>query len=1041
MDKSEIVINDILSLLKEFAIHDVPRNFLRPNIHADKYANFPDYYTICHLLDCCTSPNEYFLNVIKCFEEFKKYMREHSAVSTTYSMVDLNAILGNRNDYIARVFKIIGIPEQDAPRFSVDNVSTRSVNAFPAELFGPADQLVDLSILLVQRCKEFTQQHGLFNQDFRDRPYFASIKANTYRSKVFSLIDKVKNLLMKNFDDFLLCDSHDISLFMEAAMQSLMVLSQIDKKSIKKEGNYRNFSETVSIEGYLSAKLKEGYERFDQLVCRDHFTRYSYSELQTMYRQIFALRGEKGFAKYGLSLTNEAELELRSLVGLENVKETIIRIKSYCLAMKGNANLNLHMCFTGNPGTGKTEVARLLGKILYENKILPKAKFVEADRKTLVGEYVGETPAKTMRVFKSAIGGVLFIDEAYSLVPKDFPSDYGHEAVATLIKAMEDYRGKICVILAGYTNEMHDLLATNPGFKSRIQFHLQFKNFSRSELGDICSLIVEKRGLSISNEAKERVLMITDVLSKSPDFGNARDVRNIIEHSVISMAVRDPKCKKIEVEDVKTYESELDFKVADKKSDIELSAEEQLAALVGLEPVKKAIAKIKAYAKRNKDKGFGFNFSFTGNPGTGKTEVARILSSLLYDAGVLREKKFIETNPGGLISKFVGGTREKTTEIIRSSYGGVLFIDEAYGLYSESQSNSYGDEAVDTLIKEMEDKRGTFSVVIAGYKNNIDQLLQSNPGFSSRIQFHLDFPDYSDEELRKIALLMLSKQGYTIEEAALDKTIEIVSSMRGDPSFANARTLRNVLEQLILNQNLRVELQNSDSDSIAMEDVSEYLGASSVHSTSSNKAYIADIVGKAQEIEAKEIDFSYLESSSIAISGDEGEGTGFIVSKDGYCLTCSHCIGDKPEQQKARIIFNAGRKKITIRSSFKLIKRDEENDIALIKIDNEENEYDYLPLANRDYTYSPLREIVTAGYPFGGEQYSNISVTDGKVASVNYVDNRKVIFANMFGKPGSSGSPVLDKQSMKVIGVFFGGIKYGGEMIPCFTPIEFIYEL
>ena len=145
------------------------------------------------------------------------------------------------------------------------------------------------------------------------------------------------------------------------------------------------------------------------------------------------------------------------------------------------------MCFLGNPGSGKTEVARYIAGILYENKILPTKKIVEVDRSGLVSQYFGATAEKTRSVIASAMGGVLFIDEAYALGNNSDHgiTDYGKEAIDTLVKAMEDYRGKLCVILAGYKNEMLQMLSTNPGFKSRIQFTLDFPNYSRDELRDI----------------------------------------------------------------------------------------------------------------------------------------------------------------------------------------------------------------------------------------------------------------------------------------------------------------------------------------------------------------------------------------------------------------------------------------------------------------------------------------------------------------------------------------------------------------------------
>ena len=237
------------------------------------------------------------------------------------------------------------------------------------------------------------------------------------------------------------------------------------------------------------------------------------------------------------------------------------------------------------------------------------------------------------------------------------------------------------------------------------------------------------------------------------------------------------------------------------------------------------VKKIKAYAKKNKQEpDFNLHMCFCGNPGTGKTEVARIISSILYDAGVLTEAKLIETDSHGLIGKFVGETAPKTQEKIADAMGGVLFIDEAYGLSNSKQlTQNYGDEAIEVLLKNMEDKRGKICVILAGYKQEMTELLNSNPGFKSRIQFTLDFPDYTREELGKIAIKLLEKKKYSIDASALELLLDITDYYRNGDNFANARTVRNILDQVIMNQNLRTEDDEDDDSTIIISDVEDYL--------------------------------------------------------------------------------------------------------------------------------------------------------------------------------------------------------------------------
>ena len=251
-------------------------------------------------------------------------------------------------------------------------------------------------------------------------------------------------------------------------------------------------------------------------------------------------------------------------------------------------------------------------------------------------------------------------------------------------------------------------------------------------------------------------------------------------------------------------------------------AERKLNELIGLDVIKNNIQKIKAYALANKnDENFNLHMCFYGNPGTGKTEVARILSRLLYDAGVLPEAKLTETDAHGLIGKYVGSTAPKTLEKINEAMGGVLFIDEAYALTNDSKSAEYGDEAISVLLKEMEDKRGKFCVIMAGYKEEMAEMISTNPGLASRIQFTLDFEDYTREELGEIAVRMLEGKGYVIREDALKLVLDLTDHFRKQDNFANARTVRNILDQVIMNQNLRTE--DEGGNDIILSDVQDYI--------------------------------------------------------------------------------------------------------------------------------------------------------------------------------------------------------------------------
>ena len=258
---------------------------------------------------------------------------------------------------------------------------------------------------------------------------------------------------------------------------------------------------------------------------------------------------------------------------------------------------------------------------------------IGVDRSGLVSEYFGATAEKAGRVIADAMSGVLFVDEAYALAGNSNAgnSDYGKEAIDALVKAMEDCRGQFCVIFARYRNEMLKMIAANPGMRSRIQFELDFPNYSRDELHSIAQLMLGQRKYAITEPAMSRILDITDVKRKDPNFSNAREIRNIIDQVVMCQNLRSigSEDREVGIVDVNRYIKDARIKLPTSGDGSEkkvLTGEDELGQLIGLSAIKRMIKKIKAYAKRNQGQdGFNLHMCFYGNPGTGKTEVARIL--------------------------------------------------------------------------------------------------------------------------------------------------------------------------------------------------------------------------------------------------------------------------------------------------------------------------------------------------------------------------------------------------------------------------------
>jgi len=260
-------------------------------------------------------------------------------------------------------------------------------------------------------------------------------------------------------------------------------------------------------------------------------------------------------------LQEEALKELNSLIGLNKVKEIIQEIYAFSqLQIKrkkeglANEPIVLHMIFKGNPGTGKTTVARILGKLLKSIGVLEKGHVVEVERADLVGEYIGHTAHRVRENVKKALGGILFVDEAYSLA-RGGEKDFGKEAIDTLVKEMEDNRNKFILILAGYRHEMEYFLNTNPGLRSRFPIQIDFPDYTLDELLQIAEVMVKNRQYKLTESAKRKLMKILIRDDNSREIGNARLVRNIIERAIRKQAVRVLNKINITKEDLITIDS------------------------------------------------------------------------------------------------------------------------------------------------------------------------------------------------------------------------------------------------------------------------------------------------------------------------------------------------------------------------------------------------------------------------------------------------------------------------------------------------------
>ncbi len=526
------------------------------------------------------------------------------------------------------------------------------------------------------------------------------------------------------------------------------------------------------------------------------------------------------------SSQNSALAALDRMIGLDSVKAEVYNLKKTIIAQKKLRDMgrnvesaSMHMVFTGNPGTGKTTVARIIAKVFHEIGIIPTDKLVECDRATLVGQHVGHTAPKTQAVIDSALGGVLFIVEAYALCPKDSSRDFGQEAINTLLKAMEDNRDNLIVIVAGYTKEMKDFIDTNPGLQSRFSLFMDFEDYTVAEMVQIFKYTCDSRGYVVSDDSWETVIkeMTKMINSKNENFANGRDVRNFFEKVLKKQNVRISRLgingltemdfMTIMKEDIADETEEENEDESGVEQTSQKSALEELDGMIGLDSVKievlnlkkKIIAQKKLREMGRNVENASMHMVFTGNPGTGKTTVARIIAQVFHEIGVIPTDKLVECDRASLVGQYIGETAPKTQAVIDSALGGVLFIDEAYTLSPQDSPRDFGREAINTILKAMEDNRDNLIVIVAGYKKEMQDFLASNPGLESRFKYFIDFPDYIPDEMFEIFRSYCVKEQYEISEEAVPYLKEHFARMDAEKGekFGNGRDVRNYYERVV----------------------------------------------------------------------------------------------------------------------------------------------------------------------------------------------------------------------------------------------------
>lgn len=521
---------------------------------------------------------------------------------------------------------------------------------------------------------------------------------------------------------------------------------------------------------------------------------------------------------------------LNNLVGIRKVKEQINNLitfiktsnKRYIEQNITNPSLYYNMVIQGSKGTGKDTVVGIIYRLFYRLGVIGEGRFITLDTSELWPGF------NLDRNIGNVQSGVILINDAHLL---QFNNRRGtKDLYDTLEEMFIKYKENFVFIFAGEEEEIKNLI-NNPRIKRYINFQIDIDDYSDKEIIELIKVFAEREKYKVDNSAEEIICKRIKNEKQRKNFKNAYTAKQIVEEAIINKGMKsvfkiDDNPNILQKDDFLTEEFlYLENKKWEAKEEDDDPIKD-LESMIGLNQVKRKIKEIAAYAAaQGKRKELGLkcdplclHMEFTGNPGTGKTTVARMVGRILKKIGVLSTGKFVEVSREDLVGKYVGHTAVKTAEKIKEASGGVLFVDEAYSLNSESKVD-FGYEAVSTIVKLMEDMREDLVVIFAGYKNEMENFINMNPGLRDRVQFKIDFPDYETEELLQIFEKFIEDGDYKIDEESLKELKNIINILyeNRDGSFSNGRLVRKCFERIKMFQATRLMNDNEKNAEGLME--------------------------------------------------------------------------------------------------------------------------------------------------------------------------------------------------------------------------------
>lgn len=534
------------------------------------------------------------------------------------------------------------------------------------------------------------------------------------------------------------------------------------------------------------------------------------SETVTEYKSMSELIGylDRMFIQKGKCLSLEscnaeksALKRLESMIGIKNFKECIHsileldppavvdhggRLAPYT-ALKGENSINLHFALKGNPGVGKSTVAEYIGEILGEKGILPVGHIVKVLPADLTAGYVGQSEEKTSAIIQRALGGVLFIDEAYGLVSSEGKTTEFQDAIiTTLTGAMTSYQGQFSVVIAGYSSLLDLFINKNPGLQSRFANTVILEDYTPEELTDIFAHKVEESNRTVGKDLlkclsrlcenmkrQKKTVTINGSLPRDA-WANGREMENLFQMCLKKKRKNKDRSTIMTCEDLPDeYLNSLDLP----------SAEKKMNDLIGLENLKEELANLKnawIFGEKPEIR----NYIFSGNAGTGKNTAAALVGDIFRESGMLKTGHVVTVHSQDFLGNNNIEITTRVNRIFELARDGVLFIDEAYGLLSGN-----GKVVLDLILKYTEEGTRPFPVCVicAGYPNDMELFIHENDGLESRFKV-IRFESYTGEQLMEILKRLVAKEGYTADDAYYDVAVQHIQAHYDD--IANNKNAR-----------------------------------------------------------------------------------------------------------------------------------------------------------------------------------------------------------------------------------------------------------